>query len=296
MFSIEQLEAFVATVKAGSFSAAARQLNKVQSAISQHIMNLELDCGVDLFDRAGRYPTLTEAGKRLLPHANATLKQHKRLVESSASLFKEEESNISIAIDEGIPVENFSRALDSVSSRYPELKVEVLVASSIDIIELVADKRVTTGLIFSEIELPPNVDFESVGHIEFDLYVGQTHPLANQQSENVDQLLLHRQLLLRSKNAKVSGFQQAHSPDLWYADSYYVLLELISNGFGWGFLPTHIASVYEQSGKITKIPVRYEQLCWHANVDVIQHQAYGFKPIHQLLRSELRKLLSGTEQ
>lgn len=296
MFSIEQLEAFVATVETGSFSAAARKSGKVQSAISQHIMNLELDCGVELFNRDGRYPALTEEGKKLLPHANATLKQHKRLVECSTSLFKDEESSISIAIDEGIPVENFSHALETVSSTFPNLKVEILVASSIDIIELVAEKRVTTGLVFSEIELPPNIDFESVGHIEFDLYVGQTHPLANQLSENIDQLLLHRQLLLRSRNAKVSGFQQAHSPELWYADSYYVLLELISKGFGWGFLPTHIASAYEESGKITRIPVRYEQLCWQANVDVIQHQGYGFKPIHQLLRSELRKLLSRTQE
>lgn len=296
MFSIDQLQAFVATVETGSFSAAARKLSKVQSAVSQHIINLELDCGVELFDRQGRYPVLTEAGQRLLPHASATIKQHNRLVECSASLFTDEETNISIAVDEGIPLQNLSNALHTLASAYPNLKVETLVASSTDIIELVSEQRVTTGLVFSEVELPANIDFESIGHIEFDLYVATNHPLAQQQSENVDQLLLHRQLLLRSKNAKVSGFQQAHSPDVWYADSYYVLLELITKGFGWGFLPTHIADSYEQEQRITRIPIRYEQLNWHANIDVIQHQGYGYKPIHKLLRTQLRQLLSRSEE
>ncbi|KKL13509.1 hypothetical protein LCGC14_2525030, partial [marine sediment metagenome] len=43
MFSIDQLHAFIATVEAGSFSAAARRLSKVQSVVSQHIINLEID-------------------------------------------------------------------------------------------------------------------------------------------------------------------------------------------------------------------------------------------------------------
>ncbi|GCD57855.1 hypothetical protein NBRC3280_0337 [Acetobacter pasteurianus NBRC 3280] len=38
--SLEQLEAFVATADAGSFSAAARRLGRAQSAISTHVANL----------------------------------------------------------------------------------------------------------------------------------------------------------------------------------------------------------------------------------------------------------------
>ena len=292
MFSIEQLEAFCATVDTGSFSAAARQLNKVQSAISQHIMNLEIDCGTELFDRSGRYPRLTPQGRTLLPHALATLKQHKRLIESASSLSINEEQALHIAVDEGIPLENLSHALNVVSTQNPHINVEILVASSIDVIELVAAKRVTTGVVFSELDLPPSLDFESVGHVEFDLFVNHTHPLANQVASNIDQLLLHRQLLLRSRNAKVSTFQQAYSPDLWYADSYYVLLDLILKGLGWGILPTHIALPHLADGTIQRIPVEFEQLSWQANVDVIQHQSMSTQPIHKVLRTQLRHLLA----
>jgi DNA-binding transcriptional LysR family regulator len=47
-----------------SFFSAARLLSKVQSAISQHIISLKIDCGVELFDRSGLYPRLTSQGER----------------------------------------------------------------------------------------------------------------------------------------------------------------------------------------------------------------------------------------
>ena len=53
MSSLDQLQAFVSAADHGSFSAAARQLGKAQSAVSTAVINLEIDTGVDLFDRSG---------------------------------------------------------------------------------------------------------------------------------------------------------------------------------------------------------------------------------------------------
>ena len=62
--SLDQLRVFLAVVDAGSFSAAARRLNRRQSVVSYTIANLERHLGgLLLFDRASRKPTLTEAGK-----------------------------------------------------------------------------------------------------------------------------------------------------------------------------------------------------------------------------------------
>lgn len=49
-FSIEQLQAFVASAEQGSFSAAARHLGKAQSVVSAAIANLEADLNLSLFD------------------------------------------------------------------------------------------------------------------------------------------------------------------------------------------------------------------------------------------------------
>ncbi len=54
-YSPEALTAFIETVAAGSFSAAARRCVS-QSTISTSIANLEADLGFDLFDRSARQP------------------------------------------------------------------------------------------------------------------------------------------------------------------------------------------------------------------------------------------------
>ncbi len=108
MLSIEQLYSFVTTVETGSFSAAARKLGKVQSAISQHIINLEIDTNQALFDRSSRYPTLTKAGEQLLPQAKAVIAQHQRLNLQVLALDKQDELKLTLAVDEAIPYNQFT--------------------------------------------------------------------------------------------------------------------------------------------------------------------------------------------
>ena len=59
----EQLLMFQTVMETGSFSAAARKLGKVPSAISMSIANLEIDLNLNLFDRIGREPIPTDAAK-----------------------------------------------------------------------------------------------------------------------------------------------------------------------------------------------------------------------------------------
>ena len=59
-----QLEAFVAVVREGSFSKAAKSLYRTQPAVSQIIQRLEEEIGQTLFDRSSRRGVLTDAGQR----------------------------------------------------------------------------------------------------------------------------------------------------------------------------------------------------------------------------------------
>ena len=65
----------VAAVEEGSFLAAARRLNRAQSAVSELVGNLEAQLGVSLFDRSGRYAP----GRRRIKcaaEAHGTLSRH----------------------------------------------------------------------------------------------------------------------------------------------------------------------------------------------------------------------------
>lgn len=68
-----ELETFVAIVREGSFSKAAKALFRTQPAVSQTIRRLEDDIGQPLFDRSSRRGVLTDAGVVLLEHAERLL-------------------------------------------------------------------------------------------------------------------------------------------------------------------------------------------------------------------------------
>ncbi|MDX2297877.1 MULTISPECIES: LysR family transcriptional regulator [Streptomyces] len=64
-------DAFLAVARSGSFTAAARALGYTQSAVSRQVRSLEEEWGAELFERLPRGVRLTEAGRALLPHAEA---------------------------------------------------------------------------------------------------------------------------------------------------------------------------------------------------------------------------------
>lgn len=66
---LRNLSTFLAVAKTMSFSQAALALDYAQSTVTAQIQSLEEELGVLLFDRLGRHIALTEAGRRLVFHA-----------------------------------------------------------------------------------------------------------------------------------------------------------------------------------------------------------------------------------
>ena len=68
-----ELETFLAVVREGGFSRAAKSLHRTQPAVSQTIRKLENDLGEPLLDRSSRDGTLTDAGRLLEEYAQRML-------------------------------------------------------------------------------------------------------------------------------------------------------------------------------------------------------------------------------
>ena len=68
-FNSDSVQVFLTVLDHGSFSAAARALSRVPSAVSMTIAHLEAELDVQLFDRSGREPRPTAAARALEPQA-----------------------------------------------------------------------------------------------------------------------------------------------------------------------------------------------------------------------------------
>lgn len=73
MLPLETLRGFEAAARAGSFSAAAEQLNITHGAVSRQIAKLERWLGLRLFERGARGVSLTQEGQRLFLRTNEAL-------------------------------------------------------------------------------------------------------------------------------------------------------------------------------------------------------------------------------
>ncbi|MEZ4320266.1 MAG: LysR family transcriptional regulator [Myxococcota bacterium] len=77
----DSLKCFAAAADTLNFRAASRRVALSPGAFSERIRRLEEDLGARLFDRTTRRAQLTDAGRRLLPHARQLLRDAERCQE-----------------------------------------------------------------------------------------------------------------------------------------------------------------------------------------------------------------------
>jgi len=143
----DQMQAFVLAAELGSFSAAARRLGKAQSAISTAIANLEIDAGVELFDRQRRNPVLTEDGKALLPHAKGILLGNQEFFPKASSMVKGIETDLCIAIEQGISIGPLDNILRKFGRDFAHVTLEILSPGPNDTAALLKAGRADLGLM-----------------------------------------------------------------------------------------------------------------------------------------------------
>lgn len=80
--SLRALRTLQAIVHYGSFARAGEAVGLTQSAVSLQVKALEVEFGARLFDRSGRLPMLTEAGRIVLDRATEVLKLYDGIVPS----------------------------------------------------------------------------------------------------------------------------------------------------------------------------------------------------------------------
>ena len=124
--TLDQLRILVTIAEAGSFSAAGRELRRAQSAVSQAVSNLEAIQGVELFDRRGRRPRLTDVGRVLVDQARSVLASATRFEAIAASTRAGVEPELTIAIDPLVPTAPLIDSLRTLSETFPDLPMSLL--------------------------------------------------------------------------------------------------------------------------------------------------------------------------
>ncbi|CZZ84569.1 LysR family transcriptional regulator [Enterobacter cloacae] len=196
-YSPEALNAFVETVAAGSFSAAARRLRKSQSTISTSIAHLEADLGFELFDRSARQPVLTAQGEQVLGYVQAILAASTRLDELAVSLTAKTEARLTFVLSDTLNPDVLEEMMKQFDARFPHTEFECLIGEEEDVIDLLQKERAQIGLTEARDGYPTDIGATRLPmQTRMAIYVATTHPLAGQHDVQRDELHGWRELRL----------------------------------------------------------------------------------------------------
>jgi len=130
---LDQLQSFCAIADCGSFTEAARRVNKTQSAVSMQIKRLEERLGHALLTRDGRSVSLTHHGEALYARARKMLRVNAEILDH----FSDEDLSGSIRF--GVPDDYAVRLLPVILSSFqrthPRIMVDVSCMASEQLLE-----------------------------------------------------------------------------------------------------------------------------------------------------------------
>lgn len=152
MLNLSELTVFLAVAESKSFSAAGRQLNLTQPAVSQKIDNLEKHFNARLFHREGRTVRLTEAGLALLPLAREQVAGAIRLEETMASIHGELIGEMNIGCSTASGKYLLPGMVARFRKRFPQVRINILISGRQVTIEKLLDGLVSLAVTSKVIE------------------------------------------------------------------------------------------------------------------------------------------------
>ena len=124
METLTNLESFVRSAEAGSFSAAARRLGLTPAAISRNVAMLERNLGARLFQRSTRKLTLTEAGEHFLQAVRGHLEGLQEAIAGVATEQDEPAGLLRLSLSPSFGMEYILPLLPAFLARHPHVRAD----------------------------------------------------------------------------------------------------------------------------------------------------------------------------
>ncbi|RLA54699.1 MAG: LysR family transcriptional regulator [Gammaproteobacteria bacterium] len=265
------LEAFVAVVNTGSFSAAADHQHLTQPAISKRIAQLEEHLNCRLFDRIGRNVNLTEAGTALLPRAQNLLRELNDTRQHIRDLSGAISGNLRLAISHHIGLHRLPLILKAFTSEHPQVSLELDFMDSELAYEAVRQGRFELAVITLAPQDHPKILATAVWRDPLQLVSAREHPLAILDRLSIDKLCTYPAILpgLNTYTGRmIKQFFDNNGKHLnaTMATNYLETIKMmVSVGLGWSMLP---ATMLDS----TLVALECEKLSIERSLGLIHHR------------------------
>ena len=130
-YSIEQLKAFVAVAQSGSFSKAAKQTFRTQSAVSIQINKLENSLNRVLFSRTTKSLKLTEGGILFLDYAQQIFSLMAQAEQALIDLDQKVSGRLVLSTSDTTACYRLPHLIQAYKELYPQVDIQIKNATSL---------------------------------------------------------------------------------------------------------------------------------------------------------------------
>ena len=206
---LRHLRYFVGIAEELHFGRAAMRLGISQPPLSQQIMALEEELGVQLLARTSRNVTLTDAGALFLREARATLAQAERAIMVARRAARGETGELTIDFNASAPlVAPVARAIHDFRIAWHDVHLTLSELDEQELREALAEHSVEIGFLrsFRQPELAPGLSARLLLREGLLVAMRPDHPLAAKDKVTLHDL--HRQSMIFYQRGLTGGFTE----------------------------------------------------------------------------------------
>jgi DNA-binding transcriptional LysR family regulator len=253
-FSSDNVAIFLAVLDHGSFSAAARALGRVPSAVSMAVAQLEAELDLTLFERSSREVRPTQSARALEAEARQLAGQLRRLQAHALSLHQGLEQRLTLAIAPELLSAQWSEPLAQLAEEFPSLEVEVLSAPQDDALRMLYNGDAQLALVYERAAVNDRESFQELGSEVLVPVISPRHKLARERKDSIrlEDLVDLRQVAIFSRDMEADQ-RVLISRKLWRTDSHLATLSLVRAGVGWAYLPLRQVAPLLERGELLHV-------------------------------------------
>ena len=181
--NLEQLKQLDEIAKQGTLSSASRTLHTSQSALSRSMQRLEAELGQQLFSRSKNSVELNEAGKIVVDHARAILREE-RFMHDALDRLERRESMIFVGTVAPAPLWELTALL---AERFPGTLLSPVTLDEAEVIRRFVNRDIDIAITLEPLDLPTCRSTRLFDE-NLSVLLPKGHPLAGKESLTFSQL------------------------------------------------------------------------------------------------------------
>ena len=259
--TLHQLRVFRAVNRHRSFTAAARELQLTQSAVSVQIRELGTVLGTPPFELIGKKVHLTEAGRLLESYASRMEGWLREMTQEFAEYRENGAGLVRIGASTSVGTYFLPPLLAEFSVRYPRVRATLVIENSTRIEERVLTNEFDLGFIGAA---GSSRDIVSEPFLEDELFFccAPGHPLARARSLAPERLSKER-IVIREPGSATRSTMEAHLsrrnitlPHFMELGSMEAIKQVVLSGLGIGWFSALTVRNEISAGRLVRLRVR----------------------------------------